>query len=454
MPTAYALRNWIFLFMGDLLIFVGSLYLSALALALAPIHAAASAVLVFAYLVSFYIFDLYNIHTRFTAGSYLARLLIAVAVGSSLTAMISYFNAWYQLPWTVFVLSVVINALSLYFWRIMYYSYFIPSRKTRNIVIVGAGRSGKTVYDILSKIEYNGFRIVGFLDDSPEKVNKTIGSNAVLGTSRMLTTLAKNGAVDTAVVAITKDKNAELLTSLLEAKSFGVQIYDMPSFYEELTGKLPVEYLRDGWIAYTPFQGMRKGMYTLRVKRLLDVYLSLTGLLVSLPLCAVAALAIKLDSKGPVLFRQRRIGLNGRPFSLLKFRTMRVGTERDRRFAGRKDDPRITRLGRILRLLRVDEIPQMWNVLKDDMSFIGPRALMETEVREFEQKIPYFSLRHCIRPGITGWAQVNFMHCVYAEDALERLRYDLFYIKNLSPLLDFHILMKTVKVVLFGKGAR
>ncbi|MEK6697989.1 MAG: sugar transferase [Nitrospirota bacterium] len=454
MPTAYALRNWIFLFMGDLLIFVGSLYLSALALALAPIHAAAAAVLVFAYLVSFYIFDLYNIHNRFTAGPYLARLLIAVAVGSSLTAMLSYFNAQYQLPRTVFVLSVVINALSLYFWRIMYYSYFIPSRKTRNIVIVGAGRSGKTVYDILSKIEYNGFRIVGFLDDSPEKVSKTIGPNAVLGTSRMLTTLAKNGAVDTAVVAITKDKNAELLSSLLEAKSFGVQIYDMPSFYEELTGKLPVECLRDGWIAYAPFQGMRKGTYTLRVKKLLDIFLSLTGLLVSLPLCAVAALAIKLDSKGPVLFRQRRIGLNGRPFSLLKFRTMRVGTERDRRFAGRKDDPRITRLGMILRLLRVDEIPQMWNVLKGDMSFIGPRALIEDEVREFEQKIPYFSLRHCIRPGITGWAQVNFRHCVHVEDSLERLRYDLFYIKNLSPLLDFHILMKTVKVVLFGKGAR
>ena len=195
-------------------------------------------------------------------------------------------------------------------------------------------------------------------------------------------------------------------------------------------------------------------MYTLRSKRLLDVFQSLAGLLVSLPLCAVAALATKLDSKGPVLFRQRRIGLNGRPFSLLKFRTMRVGTERDRRFAGKKGDPRITRVGMILRLLRVDEIPQMWNVLKGDMSFIGPRALIEEEVREFEQKIPYFSLRHCIRPGITGWAQVNFRHCVRVEDSLERLRYDLFYIKNLSPLLDFHILMKTVKVVLFGKGAR
>jgi lipopolysaccharide/colanic/teichoic acid biosynthesis glycosyltransferase len=210
----------------------------------------------------------------------------------------------------------------------------------------------------------------------------------------------------------------------------------------------------DSWFIFAQLLGLKRNIYNIRMKRAADIILAFIGLVLMSPLALVAAVAIKLDSKGTVLYRQRRVGLNGNVFTLLKFRSMHNGTDHDRRHAGEKGDPRITRVGAFMRLFRIDEIPQMWNVLRGQLSFIGPRALVEEEVREFESRIPYFSLRHSIRPGITGWAQVNYRHGTTVEDGLEKLQYDLFYIKNLSPFLDFRILLKTVKVVLSRKGAR
>jgi len=233
-----------------------------------------------------------------------------------------------------------------------------------------------------------------------------------------------------------------------------VIVYDVPSFYEEVLGRIQVEHLSDLWILNMPIYGVKKSMYNRNVKRLISILFALFFLTITFPIFLFTMIAIKFDSKGPVFYRQKRVGLNGYRFEVFKFRTMKVGTENDRAFAGKKNDPRITRVGRILRLARIDEIPQMWNVLKGEMGLIGPRALMVEEVEEFEKKVPYFSIRHSVKPGITGWAQVNYPHGTTVEDALEKLKYDLFYIKNLSPFLDFHILLRTVRVVLFGKGAR
>lgn len=279
-------------------------------------------------------------------------------------------------------------------------------------------------------------------------------SPEVLGGSMVLKDKVRTGEIDAIIIAITHLKSPELLRCALDCKMEGVQVYDMPSFYEEVTGRVPVEHVNDFWLVSSPMSGVEKSVYNQRIKRVLDFLLSFIGLILSLPITIPAAIAINLESPGPILFRQRRVGLNGRSFDLIKFRTMRVGTEGDRRFAGDRHDPRITKIGHVVRFFRIDEIPQVWNVLKGEMSFIGPRALMEEEVRDFETRIPYFSIRHSIRPGITGWAQVNYHHGATVEDALEKLKYDLFYIRNLSPFLDFFILLKTVKVVLFGRGAR
>jgi lipopolysaccharide/colanic/teichoic acid biosynthesis glycosyltransferase len=228
----------------------------------------------------------------------------------------------------------------------------------------------------------------------------------------------------------------------------------MPSFYEKRLGKIPVNHVSDLWFVFVPISGVRRNTYNQKVKRICDLFLSLIGIVLTLPFAAIIALAIKLDSPGPLFYIQQRIGWNEKAFELVKFRSMRDGADKEREFAGRPDDPRITRVGRIIRLLRMDEIPQLWNVFKGDMSFIGPRALMAEEVEAFSSKIPYFNLRHSIRPGITGWAQINYPHGAEEKDALEKLQYDLFYIKNLSPLLDLHIFLRTFYIVLFFRGAK
>ncbi len=200
--------------------------------------------------------------------------------------------------------------------------------------------------------------------------------------------------------------------------------------------------------------GCKKSIYNIKVKRVLDIIFSLLGLLISLVITIPVAILIKLESKGPIFYRQKRVGLNNNIFECIKFRSMTVDAEKYGAIWASKNDSRVTRVGKIIRKLRIDEIPQMWNVLKGEMSFIGPRPERPEFVYQLEKKIPYYNLRHSVKPGITGWAQVCYPYGASEEDALEKLKYDLYYIKNLSLFLDFQILLKTAKVVLLGKGAR
>jgi len=260
--------------------------------------------------------------------------------------------------------------------------------------------------------------------------------------------------VDRLIIATDDLNNRDLLKAILRCKMSGISVYDIPSFCEELLGKIQIEHLDDLWFLNMPMHGVKKSIYNRKIKRALNIILSLLILLISSPFFLLAMLAIRLDSKGPIFFIQKRVGLNRRIFNMVKFRTMSVGMENDRRFAGDKQDPRITRVGRILRNFRIDEFPQFWNVLKGEMDIVGPRALMLEEVNEFERHVPYFSLRYSVKPGVTGWAQVNYPHGVTVEDALEKLKYDLFYIKNVSFFLDFHIMLRTIRVIFRCIGAR
>ncbi|MFZ2196932.1 MAG: exopolysaccharide biosynthesis polyprenyl glycosylphosphotransferase, partial [Thermodesulfovibrionales bacterium] len=249
-------------------------------------------------------------------------------------------------------------------------------------------------------------------------------------------------------------KSSELLNTVMEAKVKGVEIIDMPTFYEELEGKLPVEHLSNGWFIFAPFYGMRKNIYTNHLKRLIDIFLAIVGVIAVSPVICITSLAIKLDSPGSLLFRQRRVGYNGEVFELLKFRSMEVDAEKDGAVWAQKNDPRVTRVGKIIRKARVDEIPQIWNVLKGEMSFVGPRPERPEFVDQLQIEIPFYSLRNSVKPGISGWAQVLYPYGASKKDALEKLQYDLYYIKNLSFFLDLHIVLKTIRVVLFGRGAR
>ena len=295
-----------------------------------------------------------------------------------------------------------------------------------------------------------GLRVVGhFLAERSEPACDPVESAAC----EELTRLVKVHRVNRIIVAM-RDRRGKLpVELLLSLKSRGVLIQDGPDVYEAITGKVPIESLRLGWLLFSP--GFHLSHFLLIYKRLASMLVSLVGLLLSLPLLPFIALAIKVTSAGPVLYRQKRVGRDGIVFDCYKFRTMRADAEADSgpTWAG-DDDPRITRLGRLLRTSRLDEVPQLWNVLRGDMSLIGPRPERPEFVEWLSREIPFYHLRQSVRPGITGWAQVRYKYGSSVEDAKEKLRYDLFYIKNMSPGLDFIILFETTKTILLGRGAK
>ena len=340
----------------------------------------------------------------------------------------------------------------MFLWRLLYEKTFQGKKVPHRILIIGAGYTGRVLY---STMEGNKvFKIVGYLDDDEKKIGTTIGSLPVLGATNLLSFIIKEKSVDEVVIAITHGTTPELFRMLMNEKFNGVEILDMPAFYENITDKIPIYHISDRWLGYSDFSGIRKNIYNTKIKGVLDKIIAVFGVVLSFPLMLVAIIAIKIDSKGSVLFKQERVGEGAKIFIALKLRTMDCGKEDERAFAGYKKDPRVTKVGKIIRFFRIDEIPQLWNVMRGDMSIIGPRLLIKEEVREFSENVPYFYLRHSVKPGITGWAQVHYKHGKAIDDATEKLQYDLFYIKNLSLVLDLHILLKTVKVVLFGKGAR
>ena len=258
---------------------------------------------------------------------------------------------------------------------------------------------------------------------------------------------------DRIVVALAERRGRLPVQPLLEARLHGVRVEEGLALYERLTGKLAIETLVPSFLIFS--RGFTKSRVQLGLRRLASLLAAAAGLVVSAPLMALIALAIRLDSPGPALFVQERAGLDGRPFRLLKFRTMRdpAAGEPDSVWR-RDDDARVTRVGRLLRFLRLDELPQFWNVLKGDMNLVGPRPEIAGNVRTMVEEIPYYALRHVVRPGVTGWAQVRHGYAVSREDVTEKVRHDLYYISHMSLRMDARILLDTVKIVLFGRGAR
>jgi exopolysaccharide biosynthesis polyprenyl glycosylphosphotransferase len=441
---------------GDFILIIASFYLGPLLyfsvtldidLIFTP-HDVAS---VLTYLLVFYIFDFYNLDEPLNSG-YVLRFAAALIIANILIGATSYLTHVPLFSGAIFLLNSLLILCLCIGWRLVFHRFLKYQRRPWKVVIVGSGRAGRAMGQALSGNQ--DYKIVGFLDDDDKKLGMKIDANSVMGGTSNLLKFLDEKEIDEVIVAITHGIRPEVYARLVEAKMRGFVIYDMASFYEKVLGKIPVTHVSDLWLVYMPIAGVKRNIFNYKVKRICDLCLSMVGLLLTLPIAAVIALAIKLDSSGPLFYIQRRIGWNEKAFDLVKFRSMKNGAERERGFAGQRCDPRITRVGRVLRLFRMDEIPQLWNVLKGDMSFIGPRALMAEEVDAFTSRIPYFNLRHFVRPGITGWAQINYPHGATVNDALEKLQYDLFYIKNLSPLLDIHIFLRTFYIVLSGKGAR
>ncbi len=348
---------------------------------------------------------------------------------------------WSTLWWRLALFPLLLIGL-----RLAYQALSTTRRLDTPILIIGSGTVATVLKDFLVQDRNLGYRIFHFQWD--------LGTTNKTGNQfEHLTRFVKRQRIKQVVVAL-RDRRGQLpVKSLLHLRVQGIEVFEAVSFYERIAGKLRVDWLKPSTLIFS--EGFNR-MNLIRIaKRLSDILFSVIGLIVSSPIFLVIPLMIKLTSKGPVFYRQERVGEKGRPFMVMKFRSMREDAEiASGPVWAQEDDPRVTPLGKIMRALRIDEIPQMLNVLKGEMSFVGPRPERELFVKQLREKIPYYDLRFTVKPGLTGWAQVKYRYGATEQDALEKLQYDLYYIKHLSPLFDFTIVIDTIRVVLLGKGAR
>ena len=346
----------------------------------------------------------------------------------------------------------LISPLLLLSWRRLYSLIFVPVFQHKAIV-VGAGWAGKTLVKTLQDFAASHYEIIGFVDDDSAKHHTTIDGVPILGPTIELSNLIQAKGATDVVLAITRDVPGSVLSSLMECYEQGIRISTMSDLYEHLTDRVPVEHVGDNWFVVLPLDNKAQNLSFRLMKRFMDVIISLVGLVTFGPLLPLLAAMIKMDSPGPTFYRQKRVGKGGKEFELIKLRSMIVDAEKDGQAKwAEKYDSRVTRVGLFLRRTRLDEIPQLLNVLRGEMSLIGPRPERPEFMTELEQDIPFYRTRLTVKPGLTGWAQVNYDYGRSKVDALEKLRYDLYYIKHQSIQLDFVILLKTIGTILLLKG--
>lgn len=412
-----------------------------------------SFVLTATYIITFYYFDLYSAELYRPKRQMVLRLVQATSV-----ATILLFSIFYLAPslktWRANMLAAsFLLPLLIVAWRTAFLKFSNLELPMHRVVIVGSGELAKKIGSIIYQQNVPGFKLVGFIDDDPSKIGQSIVNPGVIGGYGDIRRVVSSEKIDKIIIAL-NDRRAKLpMSALLDCKLAGVVIEEGETFNERLSGKIPLDHLKPSWMVFS--DGFRSLRSRKTVKRVIDVVSSLICLIISLPLFLITMALIKLDSKGPVIFKQVRVGEDGKEFNIYKFRSMRTGAESASGpvWATKKDD-RVTRAGRIIRKTRVDELPQLINVLKGDMSFVGPRPERPFFVDKLKEVIPYYEIRNVVKPGITGWAQIKYPYGATIDDALEKLQYDIYYIKNLSPMFDIMIFFWTIKVVLTGKGAR
>src|SRR5690606_1535509 len=320
----------------------------------------------------------------------------------------------------------------------------------RRVLVLGAGRRALRL-KTLGQREESGFAVAAFVDmnEGVPEVEGAVARCSIEDLSRFVSQLRASEVV----LALEERRNALPLKDLLRVKTAGVHVNDFSSFMERETGRVDLDTLNPSWLIFSDGFSSGRALSGF-AKRVFDVAASGLLLLLTFPVIALFALLVKIDSPGPAFFRQTRIGLYGEPFTVLKLRSMRLDAEAGGAKWAEKDDPRITRIGCLIRKVRIDELPQVWTVLRGQMSFVGPRPEVPRFVEDLEQQLPYYAERHMVKPGITGWAQINYPYGASIEDARCKLEYDLYYAKNYTPFLDLLILLQTLRVVIWPEGAR
>jgi sugar transferase (PEP-CTERM system associated) len=409
-----------------------------------------------------------------------AGLIALASGGAGLFRAAGGSGIWASLKWAVSVVAMAALPVALVFWLWLERGYiFRPLLMTmtvlllvlwvarfathwikmhvlgaRRVLVVGSGLQAEAVVNELHGFDPTGYEVVGYFPVGTTNSASADAQKLVLDAAVPMIKHVRRLRVDEVIVAVKEQRGVGLpLQDLLACRTEGRSVLDLSRFYERVHGEVPIESLKASWLIYS--EGFVQGNWRTFSKRAFDVLASLALLLLTWPVILVTAVLIKLESRGPVLYKQERVGLGGKPFQVLKLRSMRSDAERDgvARWAT-SNDSRITRVGKFIRKTRIDELPQLFNVLKGEMSFVGPRPERPVFVQKLTEDLAFYDVRHTVKPGITGWAQVRFSYASTLDEAKKKLHYDLYYVKNHSLFLDVVILFQTIRVILFQVGAR
>jgi exopolysaccharide biosynthesis polyprenyl glycosylphosphotransferase len=405
-------------------------------------------------ITAFYYNDLYDLRVVRSFSLFASRLLQSFGVALMLLGLFYTIVPDAGMTEGAFVSGLLVAAGLLVPLRAIGYTIMRRRAFADRVLVLGTGPLARRVSQEIASRPNFRYAVVGVVDDGTG-VDAGDLPYPVLGPLERLDKILDDVKPDRLIVALTERRGRMPLTQLLECGARGILVEDGLRTYEYFTGKLPIESLTPSFLIFSG--AFRKSRLQMGLRRASSLLLAAVGLLLSAPLMAVIAVAIAIDSRGPVFFVDRRAGRGGRPFNLVKFRTMHPlppGEMVASSVWDRDDELRVTRVGRFIRKLRLDELPQFWNVVKGDMDLVGPRPEILANVQTMSEEIPYYGLRHSVRPGLTGWAQTRFGYSVSLEQVTEKIRYDLFYIKQMSFWLDLRILVDTVKIMLFGRGAK
>jgi len=400
-----------------------------------------------------FLIELYDPHRARNLRQTVAGISLAALAGLVLYALVYLISQKGSLPRLGIGIFLAFASILTLGWRLVYIRIFTNQAFLHRVLIIGAGSAGETLVKVYNKMHPKPFFLVGFMDDDPAKVGNELEGFPILAGNDRLLDVIKEEAVSEIVIAITGEMKGSTFQVLLDAQQSGMEIIPMPSLYEELLNRVPIHHLESEWLIRSFVNDARVGGFYELAKRLLDILVAAAGLGICIVLTPFTAIVILLDSGFPILYNQIRSGKSGKLYNIYKFRTMFRDAEKDGKVqVTHEHDDRITRVGGILRRTHIDELPQFWNVLRGDMSIVGPRAERPELILEYQKHIPLYRARLLVKPGITGWAQINYGYSATIAQTVVKLEYDLYYIKHRNILLDILIILRTLTQVVGFQG--
>lgn len=400
-----------------------------------------------------FLVELYDLHVAKNLRKTIIGIAIAALAGILFYSLIYLLSPVNSLPRLGIGAFLFLAALLTIFWRLVYIQVFTTQALLRRVLIIGAGKAADTIIQAFHDLRPQPFFLVGLTDDDPKKIGEKMDGFPILaGNDRLQEIIASEG-INEIVISISGKMQGSTFQSILDAQESGVEVVPMPSMYEELLGRVPIHHLESDWLIRSFVDEARVGGFYEAGKRMLDILGGLVGLVICTIFTPFVALLILLESGWPVIYQQVRSGKGGKPFTIYKFRTMRKDAEKDGKVQlTQEKDTRITRIGNFLRRTHIDELPQFLNVLSGDISLVGPRSERPEWIEEFQKQIPFYRARLLVKPGITGWAQVNYSYYATVEEMAIKLEYDLYYIKHRNMMTDLLILLRTFTQVIAFRG--